>query len=95
MKAGSDDVEGKGYLSLNLSDQAGEGKPWESLMPADGDNAEKNYFTFWEFSSNKFIDQTCTAKRKIGKNDIGKIKIEPNVDYNVYLGAKIYVSKGT
>ena len=33
-------------------------------------------------------------RRKIGKGDIGKIKIQSNVAYNVYIGAKIFVSKG-
>ena len=58
------------------------------------DTQEKNYFTFWEYSTEKFMDQTCTVRRNIGKDDIGKIKIQPNVAYNVYLGAKIFVSKG-
>jgi len=55
-KAGSEGVNNKNYLSLNISDQAGEGKPWESLMPADGDDSAKNYFTFWEYTSKVFMD---------------------------------------
>ena len=35
-------------------------------------------------------EQTCTVARALGTNDEGKIKIEPNKDYNLYLGTKIY-----
>ena len=56
MKVGSEGVKDKDFASFNLSDQAGEGKPWESLMPEDGYDADKNYFTNWEFSSKKFVD---------------------------------------
>ena len=35
-------------------------------------------------------EQTCTVKRAVGTGDEGRIKIEPDKDYNVYLGTKIY-----
>ena len=66
-----------------------------SSMTEDQDNTvDKNFYTFWEFTSKKFQDQNCTLKRKIGEGDIGKIKIKPNYEYNVYIGAKIFFSKG-
>ena len=95
LKEGSEGVKGKNFENLNLSDQAGEDKPWMSSMTEDRDNSrEENFYTFWEFTSRKFQDQNCTLKRKIGDDDIGKIKIKSGVSYNVYIGAKIYYSKG-
>jgi len=44
-------------------------------MTEEQDSLEKNYFTFWEYTTQKFVDQTCRVKRNIGSEDIGKIKI--------------------
>ena len=33
---------------LDYQDKAGEDKPWESRMPADGDDSDKFYFTDWD-----------------------------------------------
>ena len=38
LKVGSEKVQGKGYLDLNLNDQAGQDKPWKNLMIGDQDD---------------------------------------------------------
>ena len=36
------------------------------------------------------MDQSCAFQRSIGADDRGNIKIQPNKDYNVYIGGRIY-----
>lgn len=64
-------------------------------MPDDGEDAEKYYYTFWEYSTEKFEEQTCTFKRKLGSKDLGEIRIETNTDYEVSVGVKLFFSKGS
>ena len=57
LKAGSDEVQGNSYDKLIESDQAGPGKPWLNLMTEEQDDTqERPYFTFWEYTSRKFMD---------------------------------------
>ncbi len=54
---------------------------------------KEDYKTYWEQTSKEFEAQLCSATRKLGKNDIGRIKIKPDKDYNVYVGARVFYSK--
>lgn len=100
LREGQSSVKDKNYLDLNEKDQTSEGRPWSSTMAKKkndaGDEIEdvkEDYKTYWEHTSKEFEAQLCSATRPLGKDDVGRIKIKPDKDYNVYVGAKVFYSK--
>ena len=57
---------------------------------SDADDTDNYYRTYWLAADDTFQSQNCTVSRALGGNDIGGIKLKPNVDYKVHLGAKTF-----